>query len=144
MKSATTEDLRRSLTRFHDSATALQSLIDGQEPRRRLRLARRLPGWLPGWPATMLAVLVLGLAVYVAANAAAPPPVAKPEPAATRSLAAARLFALFPDGRVEVSDPWSGLRVFQWDGTKWRTLDPTDGTPASVEPRRKAAAAVSR
>lgn len=139
MKNATTEDLTRALTEFHHSAATLHSLIDELEPRERLNLAK----WLPGLPATMLSVVALGLAVYVAANTVAPAAAARPEPANTKSLASARMFALFPDGRVELSDPWSGARIFQWDGAKWRTIDPAAKTPARAEAPRRAPAAVA-
>lgn len=134
MRNATTEDLARALTELRHSAATLHSLVDELEPRARLSLAK----WLPGLPATVISVVALGLAVYVAANAAAPPAAARPEPQSIRSLASARMFALFPDGRVELSDPWSGTRVFQWDGAKWRSVDPTARTPARAESPRRA------
>jgi hypothetical protein len=125
MKNATREDLTRALTEFHHSAATLQSLVGELEPRGRMNIAK----WLPSLPATLLSIVALALALYVAANAVAPAAAAKPEPQNTESLASARMFALFPDGRVELSDPWSGTRVFQWDGTKWRLVDPASTTP---------------
>lgn len=41
---------------------------------------------------------------------------AAPEP--RKSLAAARVFMLLPEGKVEISDAWA-RRVFQWDGQRW-------------------------
>ncbi len=134
----TTDDMARALAEFHHSATTLHALIDEIEPRERLNLAK----WLPGLPATMLSVVALALAAYVAANAAAPPPV-KLEPTSARSLASARMFALFPDGRVELTDPWSGTRLFKWDGARWRTVDPSVKTSARADSGRRSGAAVA-
>jgi|GEM_PF-1906495 len=138
MKTSTIDDLKNALAEFQHRAAVLQSLMDEDtEPRGRATLAR----WLPGLPATMLSIVALGLAVYVAAGAA--PPVVRADVASSKSVASARLFALFPDGRVELSDPWSGRRLFRWDGRQWRVVE---AQPPLVEgaPSRDARAAADR
>ena len=49
-------------------------------------------------------------------------PDAAPERTAGRSLPASRLFALLPDGRVELTDAWA-RRVFRWDGRRWLEVE---------------------
>ena len=117
MKNPSTTDLRAALDTFQDRATMLEQLIEEREVPR-----RRPPwGWLSHLSTTMVAVVALGVALYVAIGPT--PPTARLEAATPKSLVSTRLFALFPDGRVELSDQWNGRRQFQWDGRQWRSVD---------------------
>jgi len=132
MRKRTAEDLSRALSEFQDRVAALASLLEERSPGERRRAAR---GWLPGLLATVLSVLALGLVVYFVAIVGPAPRVeaARSQPVKPVSLANARLFALYSDGRVEWTDPWSGRRLFQWDGRQWRTVEATPA-PAAAPP----------
>ena len=53
---------------------------------------------------------------------------------APRSLAAARVFMLLPDGKVEITDAWA-RRVFRWDGHRWVEVERTQLETPQVESR---------
>jgi hypothetical protein len=79
-------------------------------------------------------LVILGLGLLIATYAG---PAPSPTPAAAssvRSLAAARLFMLLPDGRVEVTDAWA-RRVYRWDGRSWVELEATKLLGTSTEAR---------
>jgi hypothetical protein len=132
MRKSTAEDLSNALTEFQDRVATLASLLEERSPGERRRAAW---GWLPGLLATVLSALALGLIVYFVAIVGPAPRVeaARSQPVKPVSLANARLFALYPDGRVEWNDSWSGRRLFQWDGHQWRTVEATPA-PAAVPP----------
>jgi hypothetical protein len=131
MRKSTAEDLSRALIEFQDRVSTFASLFDDLSPQGRSPTAR---GWLAGLLVTVLSALALGLVVhFVGIGGLAPRVEARSQPAKPVSLANARLFALYPDGRVEWTDPWSGRRLFEWDGRQWRTVDATSA-PAETRP----------
>lgn len=140
MKTNTPTDLKTALAAFHDRAVTLQLLIEERQAPRRRRPWR----WLSHLPATMVSMVALGVALYVAISPATP--TVRLEAATPKSLVSTRLFALFPDGRVELSDQWNGRRQYQWDGRLWRSVDlpPIQTVEAGPGPRPAKALAVDR
>jgi hypothetical protein len=69
-----------------------------------------------------IAAGLFGLALLAFSAVVAPD--ANPWKGPTRPLAGSRLFTLLPDGRVEITDPWS-RRVYRWDGLRWVELEVT-------------------
>ena len=53
---------------------------------------------------------------------------------APRPLAAARVFMLLPDGKVEITDAWA-RRVFRWDGHHWIEVERTRLETPQVDSR---------
>lgn len=68
-----------------------------------------------------LSLVVLSLAAF--GGALVPDqPAQKVASAPQKSLAAARVFMLLPEGKVEISDAWA-RRVFKWDGKRWVEIE---------------------
>jgi hypothetical protein len=67
----------------------------------------------------VLSLFLVALSLAAFGGALAPdPPAQKGASAPQKSLAAARVFMLLPEGKVEISDSWA-RRVFKWDGKRW-------------------------
>lgn len=121
-----TGELREALAEFERRITVLRDIIETRERRHRQWSALN---WAACLAAIVISMMAVGITAYHVATAPGEPATA------ARPLGAARLFALFPDGSVEVSDPWGGRRIFRWDGEQWRALEPPPG-PGGSQIRR--------
>ncbi len=86
----------------------------------------------------VLALTLVALALAAFGSALAPEPANwtangtnAPPP---KSLSAARVFMLLPEGKVEITDSWS-RRVFRWDGQRWVEVEATRLEPPPVDSR---------
>ncbi len=68
--------------------------------------------------ALSLGLVVLSLAAFGGALAPEPHAQKLAVAAPQKSLAAARVFMLLPEGKVEISDAWA-RRVYRWNGERW-------------------------
>lgn len=87
----------------------------------------------------ILALPLVALALAAFGSALAPEPSnwsasGTSAPAPPKSLSAARIFMLLPDGTVEITDWWS-RRVFRWDGQRWVEVEVTRLKTPQVDSR---------
>lgn len=123
-----TKSTRELEQRLSDLRSAMQELKIGQPSRSAGKRIFSLP-------LVLGSLVVLGIAVYVAAIAA---PATPPAQTPSTSLGSARVFALLSGGNVELTDPWSGRRIFRWDGRQWQLVDSPQAPGVSPLARRPA------